>query len=84
MTSKEKEAHRKAIETKQTAARAVFSARDRAIFEFLKSRWSALGDAYDADKHDAPLLDEAAQKFEVPSAVAKEIYEKVDGAGLDV
>ena len=84
MTPKEKEAHRKAIETKQKAARAVFSARDRAIFEFLKSRWAALGDDYDADKHDAPLLDEAAQKFGVTSAVAKEIYEKVDGAGLDV
>lgn len=84
MTPEQKAAHKKAIEEKQTTARAAFSDQEREIFEFMKSRWDAMGDNYDPDKHDAPVIQEAAEKFGVPPEEAARIFEEVDGAGLDL
>ena len=84
MTTEQKADHKKSIEDKQEAARSIFSNQEREVFTFVKSRWDALGNAYDADKHDQLVLQEAAQKFDISADRAKDIYIKVDGAGLDL
>ena len=84
MTPEQKAAHNKAIEDKQAAARAAFPAREQEIFEFICSRWAAHGDDYDPDKHDEPVLQEAAKHFGITTDEAKRIFIEIDGAGFDL
>lgn len=84
MTPQEKAAHKKNIEQKQSAARAAYTDQEREIFAFMKARWDALGDDYEVDKHDDPVMQEAANKFNVTPEEAKRIYIELDGAGLDL
>jgi hypothetical protein len=41
-------------------------------------------DEYDPDKHDAAVIREAAERFQIPESEAKRIFIAVDGAGLDL
>lgn len=84
MTLEQKAAHKKAIEDKQAAARAAFPAREQEIFQYIRSRWAAMGDNYDPIKHEQPTLQEAAKQFGITYDDAKHIFIKIDGAGLDL
>jgi uncharacterized tellurite resistance protein B-like protein len=82
MTPAQKAAHNQAIKDKQKAARTALPEKERKIFEFIQSRWDALGADFDSHLHEQPVLREAAQEFGVTVEEAKSIFVKVEGAGL--
>ena len=84
MTPEQKEAHKTDKEAARATARSKFPVHEQEIHEFIRARWAALGDAYDPDKHDKPVLQEAAFHFGITADQAKNIFIKIDGAGLDL
>jgi hypothetical protein len=84
MTPTQKGDHAFAIFEKQARARAALPTKDQEIYYFLKAYWDSLGDRFDADVHEKLALEEAATRFDVTTAAAKDTWARVDGAGLNL
>jgi len=79
------DANRRQIESRVEKARSKFSEKEIAIHSFMNKRWTILSESpsgYDPDVHDKLVATEAAKKFGLTEKEAKDIYTKVDLAGL--
>ena len=79
------EAHRQKVEARSDQAKAKFSPKEIEIYEFMKTRWTALAEGpsgYNPDVHDELVTAEAARKFGVTEKEVGDIYVKVDMASL--